>query len=353
MVVDTNILIHHYEALRTFVADVERCGAPVVVVVPGTVIYEMDGLKNRDEVAWPARRASGWLLERVREKKSVKVQATEETCKASRNWRSKDEAKELIIPGGMMNDHLVLDCVQYFQMSTRRRTFLCTEDTNVLIFAQGQGIEVLSPCKSKPWTSRDIAIALYGNIPAVSQHFSGDNAAYRQITVSGAAGAGDGDGMMIDDEIIVEETPLNVLHDDVREYFTRLLIDAALKIGGRALLDPVDPGSLSRYASNWRRKPCTAWSAVDAIEYFWETQPGLQQEIDGLPGPRLTAFLGKRYTGVVGARRGDDWSLGDWIAGFTKLERLGKGMDTESRDMILAASRELREYVKQRVLAGH
>src|ERR1700721_2635876 len=43
--------------------------------------------KNRDGLAWFARRASQWLLQRVKERKIVKGQANEETCKPSGNWK--------------------------------------------------------------------------------------------------------------------------------------------------------------------------------------------------------------------------------------------------------------------------
>jgi hypothetical protein len=46
--------------------------------------------KNRDGLAWFARRASGWLLKKVKERKTVKGQAREETCKRSGNWKDKD-----------------------------------------------------------------------------------------------------------------------------------------------------------------------------------------------------------------------------------------------------------------------
>lgn len=51
------------------------------------VLYQRQ--KNRDGLAWFARRASAWLLEKVKERKSVKGQANEETCKSSGNWKVK------------------------------------------------------------------------------------------------------------------------------------------------------------------------------------------------------------------------------------------------------------------------
>jgi hypothetical protein len=41
--VDTNIFLHHFEVLTQFVEDVERLSLPVIVIVPGAVIYELDG----------------------------------------------------------------------------------------------------------------------------------------------------------------------------------------------------------------------------------------------------------------------------------------------------------------------
>lgn len=43
LVLDTNILLHHFETLAQFVDDVERQALPVIVILPGAVIYELDG----------------------------------------------------------------------------------------------------------------------------------------------------------------------------------------------------------------------------------------------------------------------------------------------------------------------
>jgi hypothetical protein len=53
-----------------------------------------DRQKNRDGLAWFSRRASAWLLKKIKERKTVKGQANEETCKRSGNWRIRgpDEA---------------------------------------------------------------------------------------------------------------------------------------------------------------------------------------------------------------------------------------------------------------------
>lgn len=50
--------------------------------------------KNRDGLAWFSRRASAWLLKKIKERKTVRGQANEETCNRSGNWkiRGSDEA---------------------------------------------------------------------------------------------------------------------------------------------------------------------------------------------------------------------------------------------------------------------
>jgi hypothetical protein len=52
--------------------------------------------KNRDGLAWFARRASSWLLKKVKERRTVKGQTHEETCKASGNWKVR-------VPGEVSN----------------------------------------------------------------------------------------------------------------------------------------------------------------------------------------------------------------------------------------------------------
>ena len=43
LVLDTNMLLGYLEMLQRFVAEVEGMELPLVVIVPGAVIYELDG----------------------------------------------------------------------------------------------------------------------------------------------------------------------------------------------------------------------------------------------------------------------------------------------------------------------
>ena len=53
-------------------------------------LHDYERQKNRDGLAWFARQATAWLLEKIKERKSVKGQAQEETCKSTRNWKIKE-----------------------------------------------------------------------------------------------------------------------------------------------------------------------------------------------------------------------------------------------------------------------
>ncbi|KAH6915346.1 PIN domain-containing protein [Coprinopsis sp. MPI-PUGE-AT-0042] len=349
MVIDTNILLHQYEAIRTFVEDVEKAQVPVLIVVPGAVIYEIDGLKKQTSLAWPARRASGWLLEKVREHRAVKVQATEETCKPSRNWRSRTEASDLSIPKEMMNDHLIVDCCQFFQRK-HPRTIMCSADHNLCIMAQSQGIPTMTPPPKKTWTSRDIAIVLYGpNFPLLAK-FEAENKAFTRrdarqpVGTPAPAIASSEDVMMVDEEEVIEEAPLNVLHDDVRVYFTRLLLEAAVRIGGTDLTQQSCDTGLSRHAAGWRKIHYSSWTATECLEYLSYMRPEVDRAARN-GHPRLEAFLGRRYT-TQGARTGREWSPQDWRSALKKLGNIGGCLGDDDPGLIQAVE-DLGPYLDQ------
>ncbi|PPQ99048.1 hypothetical protein CVT24_003608 [Panaeolus cyanescens] len=232
LVVDTNILLHHFDVLAQFVNDVERFGLPLVVVVPGAVILELDGQKSRDGLAWFARRASTWLLEKIKERRTVKGQAREETCKSTRNWRIR-EAGEM---GGMDNDQLILDCVEY-HARYRGQTILCSSDKNLCINANTQGVHTISP--KEYWSSQEMAVQTFGKDIDVSR-FGRYKESYKDKLSSssqheerGIRYDDDGDIMMVDEveeepraaEIFKSEDPLNMLHEAIVDHFGRLLTE--------------------------------------------------------------------------------------------------------------------------------
>lgn len=43
LILDTNILLHHFEVIQQFITDIEALNLPVRTVIPGAVINELDG----------------------------------------------------------------------------------------------------------------------------------------------------------------------------------------------------------------------------------------------------------------------------------------------------------------------
>jgi len=121
--------------LKQFISDVERARLPVVVIIPGVVIHELDSQKHgtHDSLGWFARTASTWLLEKVKERRSVKAQAQDETCKKSKNWKTRDPGEAF---GERHNDSLILDCCMYF--ASKYRTALCSADKILCIECESQ-----------------------------------------------------------------------------------------------------------------------------------------------------------------------------------------------------------------------
>lgn len=189
----------------------------------------------------------------------------------------------------------------------------------------------MTPPRTKPWTSREIAVILYEATYPLLHRFRAENIAYAKQEPTTLE---ESDVMMVDEE--VEEIPLNVLHDDMRVYFTRLLVDAALKLGGEDLKQPNDTVGLSKHAAGWKKKHYMDWSSRECIEYLCDTRPDVRKEIES-GHPRLEAFLARRYEGH-GARTGTEWSAEDWRRGIAKLEKVGnrlgeRGIEEAVRDL--------------------
>ncbi|KAF8621620.1 hypothetical protein AX15_007638 [Amanita polypyramis BW_CC] len=325
VVLDTNILLHHFDVVVQFVSDIERQALPITIVVPGVVIYELDGQKNRDGLAWFSRRASAWLLKKIRERKAVKGQANEETCKPTGNWRTRtlDEKYD-----ETMNDGLILDCCLYF--SRIRNTCLCSADVNLCNQCESNGIYTVSP--SQQWDSRTIALAIFGTSAIDLRKFGKYNTSYKDLTsgsiklVSDSTPVMDDDMMMIDDEYVMPEIlrpshALDLLHIQVVEHFTRLLSELAGRAGAVELGSGKE-NMMSMHAPAWqqRKRPYTEWDAMESLEYLWEKRRTRETST------RLDVFLSLPYR-RRGARRGQDWSRRDWDVAVQELRDVARDWD--------------------------
>ncbi|GLB33915.1 putative large family of predicted nucleotide-binding domains containing protein [Lyophyllum shimeji] len=326
LVLDTNILIHHFDVITQFVEDAERQSLPLVVIIPGAVIYELDGQKNRDGLAWFARRASAWLLKKVKERKMVKGQANEETCRPSGNWKIRVPGEDFGTE--RMNDALILDCCVYFRRW--RRTFLCSSDKNLCIETENAtaGIPTLSPTRN--WSSREIAFVIFGEYGIDLSRFAAYRISYKDPTSNVAALSPaveyDDDMMAVDDDasmthVLLPSHALDLLHIQVIDHFTRLLVELVGRVGGPEIHQAARAGdgtSASRYAPQWQRqgRHYLEWTAADVLEYLDH-----EKKIPAT-SPRVAVFLSMPYSNR-GARRGQDWSRRDWEVALAGLGRIG------------------------------
>lgn len=43
IILDTNIVLHHLEVIDHFITDIQTLSLPVMIIIPGVVINELDG----------------------------------------------------------------------------------------------------------------------------------------------------------------------------------------------------------------------------------------------------------------------------------------------------------------------
>lgn len=333
LVIDTNILLHHLELIQRFVADIEQTSLRVAVIIPGIVVYELDGQKNRGKLSWFARSASTWILEKFRQRKSVRGQSHSETCMPSGSWKKRDLQSYFDSDG--LNDDLILDCCLYFHTKQRLPVVLCTADHNLILKAQPQGIPALKP--EPRWSSRQFARVLFGDDSGYidlyrfsdsSDSFQPSTSIKGSILARGQAteAPSDDDAMEIDDDGVSRTiTPYELepshawdsLHLQIIRTFTVLLRELVRRVGGRDVARTTKELSgtvQSRYAPEYTRKILDLWSARDCLEYLQSKRP--------LPKttPRVEDFLSMPYVGKgTGARPGHQWAARDWHAALIGL----------------------------------
>ncbi|KIJ70065.1 hypothetical protein HYDPIDRAFT_171975 [Hydnomerulius pinastri MD-312] len=318
IVLDTNILLEFLDIVQTFVEEVEQQRLPVLLIIPGAVIYELDGQKNRNHLSWFARRASTWLLKKVKERRSVKGQALEETCKPSGNWKKREPGEEFGTE--RTNDSLILDCCQYFFRVRLRRTFLCSKDKILAVEAESIGIPSIFPNRGS-FCSRDIAHAVFGH-EAARFKFSGYYPIYRSDSMEliqdrGPIAVADDDGMDVDDDsttslVLHPSHALDLLHLQVIDYFSQLLLELVTRVAGPEAQKFGTREAESKHAPSYMQKNLMFWTASDSLEYL-STKKRCPSS-----SPRVDVFLTKPYEGR-GARRGQDWSRRDWEVALKTL----------------------------------
>ncbi|KAF8914003.1 hypothetical protein CPB84DRAFT_1758131, partial [Gymnopilus junonius] len=125
--------------------------------------------------------------------------------------------------------------------------------------------------------------------------------------------------MMIDEEGEEEAThfrselPINMLHDQVVEHFTRLLTELVGKVGGeevRQRTTAEEAARMSRHAA--RRRHYSEWTAEESLSYLTGKRKVAEMN------PRANVFLKRSYR-EKGARTGREWTRQDWRVGLSNL----------------------------------
>nr|GAT59889.1 predicted protein [Mycena chlorophos] len=275
VVVDTNILLEHLTMLQHFVEDVQHEALSVLLIIPGAVLNELDKQKTRStgRLGWISRRASLWMADKVKEKPAyLRCQRDRETCKPTGNWRSRNRGE---VWDDRTNDGLILDCRAKAMVFAWFR--LQTEEPKV----EYTGMDCLEDEES------------------------------------------DEMGMEVDDDRKLSYAQASdLLHLQVIDHFTRLLVALVARIGGPELEDPsgADGGiTASRHAPRWKnsRKPSHQWTAVECLDYLDFRQPRKKTN------PRLDLFLSPPYS-TSGARTGREWSFEAWRTALDALKALGE-----------------------------
>lgn len=200
----------------------------------------------------------------------------------------------------------------------------CDFTREVLKFRCGEGVLTISPDRDT-FCSRDIAQALFG-LEVSRFRFSKYHPVYRNSSLQLIQDDDDDDddGMDIDDDdssiprsrLLHPSHALDLLHLQVIEYFTGLLLELVARIAGPEVQTFSQSNSVSRYAPTFSQKSFGTWSALECFDYL-DTKKRLPRT-----SPRVKNFMTRPYEGV-GARRGQDWSRGDWDAALKGLGEIG------------------------------
>lgn len=230
-----------------------------------------------------------------------------------------------------------------------RYVALCSGDKNLCIKAESVGrgfliylwvceinagtigIKTLSPTSG--WTSRAIAIALFAGIPMVHlNNFDGETSKVQRRAhqtnpdiVGKPVTLANTDAMEVDEEPVRPSHPLDVLHLEVVEHFSGLLLAVVIRVGGPEVpWHGPQSGRVSQHAPTWAKVAFAEWTPRESVRYLGR-KVGLQAS--GAKLDRLENFL--MYPDKRGGRKGQDWTRNDWESCIVTLEEIGRSWEDE------------------------
>jgi len=188
------------------------------------------------------------------------------------------------------------------------------------------GIRTLSPTSG--WTSRAIATALFAGIPTVHiSDFDGQTSKAQRRTLRTNPHAtrkpvalASADAMEIDEEPMRPSHPLDVLHLEVVEHFSQLLLAVVDRVGGPEVpWHGPQSERVSEHAPNWARIGFAEWTPRECVQYLGRNT---RSQAPAVELEKLENFL--MYPDKRGGRKGQDWTRGDWDGCVQALECIGR-----------------------------
>ena len=133
------------------------------------------------------------------------------------------------------------------------------------------------------------------------------------------------DAMEVDEEPIRPSHPLDVLHLEVVEHFSLLLLEVVAQVGGPEVpWHGPQSGRASRHAPGWAKIGFAEWTPRESVRYLGRKE-GLQASQARLD--KLESFL--TYPDKRGGRKGQDWTRSDWEGCVLTLEEIGRRWENE------------------------
>jgi len=125
--------------------------------------------------------------------------------------------------------------------------------------------------------------------------------------------------MEVDEEPVRPSHPLDVLHLEVVEHFSGLLLAVIDRVGGPEVPWHGPPsGWVSQHAPTWAKVAFAEWTPRECVRYLGRKE-GLQASQGRLD--KLENFL--MYPDKRGGRKGQDWTRSDWESCVVTLEDIG------------------------------
>ncbi|GJJ07481.1 hypothetical protein Clacol_001683 [Clathrus columnatus] len=352
IVIDTNVLISYLSALKDLVSILhssDRSRMPIVLLIPGIVVAELDYQKNcKREIAFESRKASEWLAKEISNGQGiVKGQAYSQTLLPSGDWRQRV---------GLSNDELILDCSKYFTRIKQKDVRLCTSDNNLVIQAAANANDLFSRDASaailRPTLTWDCHQMLQQVIPGYiqpSMHALGRDpqkgtrrVLYHYDKMTGDNSVPRMDMDMDMDTIIESPSPLqrrdylhqcivSELQDHIRrivEKATRLQEQRRKNESRYSRANSLFTGSLPT-EEDWIQ----GWAIRDCLRYLIKILPpklSRGEPFEEGDASSLADFLS--LPGEKGARPGREWSKNDWGRELMKVSRLAQDYEYEGLD---------------------